>query len=58
MEMINIIKLTNKYYRKKYPINYRIFVKYQQLRRSFRLKTKKIIPLSKKRNAYIIQSLN
>lgn len=46
--MINIIKLTNKYYRKKYPINYRIFVKYQQLRRSFRLKTKKIIPLSKK----------
>ena len=48
MEMINIIKLTNKYYRKKYPINYRIFVKYQQLKRSFRLKTKKIIPLSKK----------
>ena len=46
-----------RFYRQKNPINYRIFVKYQKLRRSFRLKTKKIIPFLKEKNVYIIQDL-
>ena len=46
MEDKNILKLTNKYYKKEYSLKNKIFVKTQKIKRSFRLKTKNIIPLS------------
>lgn len=56
-ELITIIELKNKYYKKKYPNSYRLMVKSQELKKSFRLKTKGIIPLSKKKNVYIMKEL-
>lgn len=47
MKKTDIIKLKNKYYKKRSPISYKLFVKCQKVKRSIRLKTQKIIPLSK-----------
>lgn len=47
MEDKNIIELRNKYYKKEHSLRNKIFVEIQNFKKSFRLKTKKIIPLSK-----------